>query len=248
MYARICKPLAALMTVVLLASTLLAGDKALEAKAPDAPAATKQPDYDILGALKAEGNFKITLAALEDTELSATFQKKGPYTFFAPTDEAYQRVPKLAALLNDTPTLKSVLSRHIVLDRKIMMAELAKEKTILTMSGETVAVSSDGKRVQDGTITAGDIAARNGVIHAVDHVFMEENDSALRGAGYTLEQGVKSGARKVYDGLKTGANKIKEAFSDNKKTDETTGEKTEGPPQEEAAKSDATPTEEGGAK
>jgi hypothetical protein len=145
-------------------------------------------------------------------------------------------VPELADLLNDAVKLREVLTRHIVLDRAMTLSSLIREKNIVTMSGETLEVSPDGERVRDAEITSSNRMARNGAVHGVDHLFMEENDSALRGAGYTLEHGVKSGARKVYDGLKTGARKIKEAFAGKGKDEtksETTGETTaEKPPAE----------------
>ncbi|HYF51021.1 MAG TPA: fasciclin domain-containing protein [Planctomycetota bacterium] len=168
----------------------------------------------VMSVLKDSGRFKILMMALEDTDVAALLERPEPLTFFAPSDEAFQKVPKLAELLHDRERLGEVLRNHMIVGERLAYAELASRKTLTMYGGKVVDVRSDGRNVNDAKIEPADISAGTAVIHGIDKVLMENNDSKLRQAGETLEEGVKFAGRKVYDGLKSGAQKVKETFSD----------------------------------
>jgi len=147
-----------------LLSTLLINGLCLIASAADAPT-------NIVTTLKADVRFKILSGALDSAQLSEALKLSSAITFFAPTDEAFQKLPDLAGLLNDKPRLTALLKRHFVVDRKVAAADLAPMNAIIVSDGSTLRVSENGKRIGDSTIVSADIPASNGVIHAIDAVF-----------------------------------------------------------------------------
>ena len=128
---------------------------------------------DIVDTAVAAGNFKTLVVALKAADLVPTLKGKGPFTVFAPTDEAFAKIPKadLDALLKDKAKLKSVLTYHVV-PGKHMSTEL-KAGNLKTVQGSDVTVSTmGGVMVNDAKVVAADVAADNGVIHAIDTVLM----------------------------------------------------------------------------
>src|SRR5690606_13213662 len=103
-----------------------------------------------------------------------TLKGPGPFTVFAPTDEAFAKVPKdnLDALLKDKAKLTKVLTYHVV-PGKIMAAEV-KAGQIKTVEGSKLSVSMKDEKVMvdKATVVQADVAADNGVIHAIDTVLM----------------------------------------------------------------------------
>lgn len=170
-------------------------------------------DADILEVLKADGHYKILVSALETTGVNKTLDLGGPYTFFAPTDEAFQRVPKLADLLKDEAYLAAVLRHHIVDAQRLDTQSLRGLALLTPLQGKQLKVSTEPEiRIDDDAkIVQPNREMKNGLFHGVDHVLMANNDSVLRDGAAVLEEGVKDGAKKVYDGLKTGAKKIENA-------------------------------------
>lgn len=182
---------------------------------PRQPAAAPVESQRLMDALKADGRYKILVSALESTGLDKTLSAGGTYTFFAPTDKAFQRVPRLAELLRDSARLASVLRHHVLVNRRLDTAMLRSEVLLVPMEGPALKVTVNETAVfldDDAKIVHPNVETRSGLVHGVDHVLMENNDSMLREAGATVEEGVKDGAKKVYDGLKTGADKIKDAL------------------------------------
>lgn len=121
------------------------------------------------------GKFTTMLNAMKAASLTETMRGAGPYTVFAPTDEAFKRLAPgaLNALLKDTRKLKDVLTYHVV--PGTVAAKDMKAGDIKTMEGTSLAVSvqNDGKYTVNGAkIVQADIAASNGVIHAIDAVIM----------------------------------------------------------------------------
>jgi uncharacterized surface protein with fasciclin (FAS1) repeats len=167
----------------------------------------------VMSALKDSGRFKILLMALEDSDVAALLERPEPLTFFAPSDDAFQKVPKLAELLHDRERLGEMLRNHMIVGERVAYADLASRKTLTMYGGKVVDVRSDGRNVNDAKIEPADINAGTAVVHGIDKVLMENNDSKLRQAGETLEEGVKFAGRKVYDGLKSGAQKVKDTVS-----------------------------------
>ena len=128
---------------------------------------------DIVDTAVAAGNFKTLAAALRASDLVPTLKGKGPFTVFAPTDEAFAKIPKadLDALLKDKAKLKAVLTYHVV-SGKVMSTDL-KAGDVKTVQGSNVMITTaGGAMVNDAKVVAADMAADNGVIHAIDTVLM----------------------------------------------------------------------------
>ena len=101
------------------------------------------------------------------------FREKGPFTVFAPTDEAFAKIPKadLDALLKDKAKLKAVFTHHVV-PGKVMPKDLKAGK-VMTVQGSDVTVSTmSGAMVNNAKVVSADVDADNGVIHAMDTVLM----------------------------------------------------------------------------
>lgn len=128
---------------------------------------------DIVDTAVSAGNFKTLVVALKAADLVPTLKGKGPFTVFAPTDEAFAKIPKadLDALLKDKAKLKAVLTYHVV-SSKLMSKDL-KAGNLSTVQGSSLMVSTTGgAMVNDAKVVAADVAADNGVIHAIDTVLM----------------------------------------------------------------------------
>lgn len=128
---------------------------------------------DIVETAVSAGNFKTLVSALKAAELVNTLKGKGPYTVFAPTDEAFAKIPKadLDALLANKEKLTAVLTYHVVSGK--VMAKDVKAGDIATLNGKTIKITTDGGVVVNTSkVTATDIKASNGVIHVIDTVLM----------------------------------------------------------------------------
>lgn len=128
---------------------------------------------DIVDTAVAAGNFKTLATALQAAGLVDTLKGKGPFTVFAPTDEAFAKVPKadLDALLKDKAKLTAVLTYHVVPGK--VMAKDVKAGKVKTVQGSELTISTTGGvMVDQAKVTATDIAADNGVIHVIDSVLM----------------------------------------------------------------------------
>ena len=128
---------------------------------------------DIVDTAVSAGNFKTLVTALKAADLVKTLKGKGPYTVFAPTDEAFAKIPKadLDALLANKEKLTAVLTYHVVSVK--IMAKDVKAGDVATVNGKTVKITTDGGvAVNTSKVTATDIKASNGVIHVIDTVLM----------------------------------------------------------------------------
>jgi uncharacterized surface protein with fasciclin (FAS1) repeats len=129
---------------------------------------------DIVDTAANAGSFNTLVTAVKAAGLVDTLKGKGPFTVFAPTDEAFAKLPKgtVDALLKDIPKLKKILTYHVV-SGKVMAADVVKLKSAKTVEGEDVKIdASNGVKVNDATVTTPDVAADNGVIHIIDKVLM----------------------------------------------------------------------------
>jgi uncharacterized surface protein with fasciclin (FAS1) repeats len=132
---------------------------------------------DIVDTAVAAGNFKTLAAALKAADLVDTLKGKGPFTVFAPTDEAFAKLPAgtLEMLLKpeNKAKLVKILTYHVV-PGKVMAADVVKLKTAKTVQGSDVTITvTDGKvKVDDANVTKTDIECSNGVIHVIDAVIM----------------------------------------------------------------------------
>jgi uncharacterized surface protein with fasciclin (FAS1) repeats len=128
---------------------------------------------DIVDTAVAAGNFKTLATALQAAGLVDTLKGPGPFTVFAPTDEAFAKVPKatLDALLKDKAALTKVLTYHVVPGK--VMAKDVKAGKVKTAEGSELTVKTEGGVMVDGAkVTATDIVASNGVIHVIDNVVL----------------------------------------------------------------------------
>jgi len=132
-------------------------------------------EKDIVDTAIAAGSFKTLVTAVQAADLVETLKGKGPFTVFAPTDEAFAKIPsaKLEALLKDKTALTSVLTYHVV-PGKVMAADVVKLSTAKTVQGKSInIVAKDGKVMINGAnVVRTDIVCGNGVIHVIDAVIL----------------------------------------------------------------------------
>ena len=132
---------------------------------------------NIIDTAVAAGNFKSLAAALTAAGLVDTLNSAGPFTVFAPTDDAFAKLPKgtVDKLLKDVPKLTAILTYH-VLSGKVMAADVMKMdgKTAKTVNGADLKITAQGGVNLNGSVhvTKTDIDCSNGVIHVVDAVLM----------------------------------------------------------------------------
>ena len=138
-----------------------------------AAAALSVQAKDIVDTAVAAGSFKTLAAALQAAGLVETLKGKGPFTVFAPTDEAFAKIPKadLDALLKDKAKLSAVLTYHVVAGK--VMAKDVKAGKVKTVQGSELTVATmGGVTVDNAKVVKTDIMASNGVIHVIDSVIM----------------------------------------------------------------------------
>ena len=134
---------------------------------------------DIVDTAVAAGNFKTLVTAVKAADLVDTLKSKGPFTVFAPTDDAFAKLPKgtVEGLLKDTPKLKAVLTYHVV-PGKVMAADVVKLKTAKTVQGQDVKIDASkwhlhkNVKINDANVIKADIVTDNGVIHVIDKVIL----------------------------------------------------------------------------
>ena len=132
---------------------------------------------DIVDTAVSAGSFKTLAKALDAAGLVQTLKGSGPFTVFAPTDEAFAKLPAgtLEQLLKpeNKTQLQRILTYHVVSGR-VLAADVVKLRTAKTVSGDSVAITArDGAvKVDNANVVKTDIAASNGVIHVIDAVIM----------------------------------------------------------------------------
>lgn len=139
--------------------------------------ASRAAEKDIVDTAVSAGQFKTLAAALGAADLVDTLKGDGPFTVFAPTDEAFAKLPAgtVENLLKpeNKDQLVAILTYHVV-PAKVMAADVTKLKEAKTVNGKMLSIrtSGDAVMVNDATVTATNIAASNGVIHVVDTVIL----------------------------------------------------------------------------
>ena len=132
-------------------------------------------EKDIVDTAVAAGSFNTLVTAVKAAGLVDTLKSDGPFTVFAPTDEAFAKIPKakLDALLADKEALKKVLLYHVVAG-KVMAADAMNLTSAKTVEGSSARISKMGGKVMidNAHIVKTDIEASNGVIHVIDTVLM----------------------------------------------------------------------------
>jgi uncharacterized surface protein with fasciclin (FAS1) repeats len=138
--------------------------------------ANPQPaSQDIVDTAVSAGSFKTLVAALQAAGLVDTLKGKGPFTVFAPTDDAFAKLPAgtVDELLKpeNKQKLIAILTYHVVAG-KVTAAQAMKLNSAKTVNGQSLAISTDGGmvKINDATVTKADIMCSNGVIHVIDTV------------------------------------------------------------------------------
>jgi uncharacterized surface protein with fasciclin (FAS1) repeats len=134
---------------------------------------------DIVDTAVAAGSFKTLVTAVKAAGLVDTLKSKGPFTVFAPNDDAFAKLPKgtVEGLLKDIPKLKAVLTYHVVAG-KVMAADVVKLKTAKTVQGQDVKIDASkwhlhkSVKINDANVIKADIVTDNGVIHVIDKVIL----------------------------------------------------------------------------
>ena len=128
---------------------------------------------DIVDTAVKAGNFKTLVAAVQAAGLVDTLKGPGPFTVFAPTDEAFAKIPKatLDALLKDKAALTKVLTYHVVAG-KVMAADVKAGKVKTVQGSELTIGTMGGVTVDNAKVIKTDVVAKNGVIHVIDAVLV----------------------------------------------------------------------------
>ena len=130
---------------------------------------------DIVDTAVAAGSFKTLVTAAKEAGLVEALKGEGPLTVFAPTDEAFAKLPKgaLEGLLADKEKLAAVLKYHVV-PGKVMAADVVKLKEAKSLQGQTIAIQAkDGVKLNGAAnVVKTDIECSNGVIHVIDTVIL----------------------------------------------------------------------------
>ncbi|MBR9987129.1 MAG: fasciclin domain-containing protein [Desulfosarcina sp.] len=134
---------------------------------------------DIVDTAVAAGSFNTLVAAVQAADLEETLRSKGPFTVFAPTDEAFAKLPPgtLENLLKpeNKSQLQAILTYHVV-PGKVMAADAATLTSAKTVNGQSFRIteSGGGLMVDKATVVKADIPASNGVIHVIDQVILPQ--------------------------------------------------------------------------
>ncbi len=132
---------------------------------------------DIVDTAVAAGNFKTLTTAVTSAGLVDTLKGPGPFTVFAPTDDAFAKLPAgtVDTLLmpENKAQLTAILTYHVV-PGELKAADLAKVSSVKTVEGQnlTVAITASSAKVNDANVTTADVACSNGVIHVIDTVLL----------------------------------------------------------------------------
>lgn len=140
-----------------------------------------QADKTIVDIAVEDGRFTTLVTALQAADLVDTLSGEGPFTVFAPTDEAFAALPEgtLDSLLADIPALTDVLLYHVV-PGKVLAADVVQLSSADTVLGQPVSIEVDGDRVMvnEAQVIITDIEGSNGVIHVIDAVILPPPDEA----------------------------------------------------------------------
>jgi uncharacterized surface protein with fasciclin (FAS1) repeats len=135
----------------------------------------KTPTKDIVETAVAAGSFKTLVAAVQAAGLVETLKSKGPFTVFAPTDEAFAKLPAgtVEALLKDKEKLAAILTYHVV-SGDVRAAQAMKLNSAKTVNGQslTIVVKDGTVMIDNAKVVKADIATTNGVIHVIDAVVL----------------------------------------------------------------------------
>ena len=145
--------------------------------ASTAAAATSQMKPDLVSVAAGAGQFNTLVAAVKAAGLVETLRSPGPFTVFAPTDEAFAKLPPgtVDALLRpeNKDKLTAILTYHVVAG-EVLAADVVELTSAATVEGQSVMIdaTASGVRVNDANVIKTDVMASNGVIHVIDSVLI----------------------------------------------------------------------------
>lgn len=141
------------------------------------PKAKTEKPKDIVDTAVAAGSFKILAKALAEADLVEALKEEGPFTVFAPTDEAFEKLPEgtLEAVLKDKEKLTAILKYHVVAG-KVTAKDVVKleEAETLLKDAKVKIDATDGVKINGAKVIKADIDCTNGVIHVIDTVLIPE--------------------------------------------------------------------------
>jgi transforming growth factor-beta-induced protein len=162
-------PILALVAVLATAAVALGGGESTERRS------AKAPKKNIVEVAVGAGRFDTLVSLVQQAGLAETLSGKGPFTVFAPTDKAFEKVPAktLEALGNDRKALRRVLLYHVA-EGRYPAARVVKKRSIATLAGPRVKVQvrQDVVRVGGARVVMPDVRASNGVVHAINRVLI----------------------------------------------------------------------------
>ena len=129
---------------------------------------------DIVDTAISAGSFRTLVAAVQAADLVSTLKSAGPFTVFAPTDAAFEKLPAgtVESLLKDKAQLTKILTYHVV-SGKVTAADVVKLTSAKTVEGQEVTIdATNGVKVNNATVTQADILCDNGIIHVIDTVLL----------------------------------------------------------------------------
>lgn len=151
------------------------GSDASDESTQDASVGTTVADtMTVSHVLKTDDRFSTLVAGLDSTGLDSTLASEGPYTLFAPTNDAFSALPEgtTEALLSEyQDRLRAILTHHVA-EERISTTSVADSQQVAMMSGDTLLLraSDAGVTLGEGRVVDGDIEVSNGLIHVIDHV------------------------------------------------------------------------------
>jgi uncharacterized surface protein with fasciclin (FAS1) repeats len=130
---------------------------------------------DIVDTAMSAGTFSTLVTAITTAGLDTALKSPGPFTVFAPSDDAFSKLPSgtVESLLEDIPTLRKILEYHVV-SGKVMASDVVDLGTATTVLGEDLRITASGSnvKVNDAQVVTPDVEADNGVIHIIDTVLL----------------------------------------------------------------------------
>ena len=134
-------------------------------------------EKDIVAVAAEAGSFNTLITALDAAALTSVLEGEGPFTVFAPTDEAFAALPAgaLEGLLADPEQLAKVLTLHVV-SGEALSTDVVKLSEVVTVEGSALAIdTTDGVSIGGAKVVAADVDASNGVIHVIDRVILPQS-------------------------------------------------------------------------
>jgi uncharacterized surface protein with fasciclin (FAS1) repeats len=163
---------------LLIATALIAGlaMASIGTAAADTMDTSSTSKPTIAGAAASDPQFSTLVSALTAAGLVDTLNGDGPFTVFAPTNDAFAEIPEaeLQAILADKDKLTKILTYH-VLPAKVLSKNLKKKQTVTTVEGSPVTIvvkKKSGAKIEDAKIVETDVKTSNGVIHVIDRVIL----------------------------------------------------------------------------